>query len=171
MTAATLTASGITLSSLGQSERGVSAAATDLAARMKGLIVQLHEPLSLGGGYQSALAELEEVASEAGSHDWDGHGAIPISARAVEHAIRLLAALPTNIPAPEIAADPDGEISLDWYRSPDWVVSISVGATGELSYAARFGRGRVRGIEEGMNELPAPVLGQIERFLTGATAR
>jgi hypothetical protein len=171
MTAATLTASGITPISLGQSERGLSPAATDLATRMKGVFAQFREPLSLGGGYQSALAELEEVASEAGIRDWDGHGAIPVSAMAVEHTIRLLSALPTNIPAPEIAADPDGEISLDWYRSPDWVVSISVGARGELSFAARFGRSRVRGIEEGMNGLPAPVLGQIERFLTGATPR
>lgn len=167
MTAATMTASGITRIPAGRPDRGLSQAADELADRMVGLVSALREPLSLGGGYREAISSLNEVAEGAADADWDGYGAVPVNASALDHAARLIGVLPTNLPVPEVGADPDGEISLEWFRDADWVFSVSVGARGQLSYAGRFGRSRVRGIEEGTDEFPAPLLGHLDRFVAG----
>lgn len=167
MTAASMTASGIGRVSVGRPDRGMSSTANDLALRMRGLIASLREPMSLGAGYKEAMLSLNEVAKEAAEPDWDGYGAVPVAGNAVEYARRVLESLPTTYPPPEVDADPDGEISLEWYRDRDWVFSISVGARGSLAYAGRFGRSRVRGIEEGADEIPTPLLGHLDRFLTG----
>lgn len=169
MTSASLAASGIGSLPLQPPERGVSRAAADLAQRISSLAVSLREPLSLGGDYRAALAALKDAAAEAAAGDWDGYGAAAVSPGAVRNAEILLAALPTRIPAPEVSIDPDGEVALEWHRAPDWVLSLSIGPRGSVAYAARFGRSRVRGLEEGADGIPADVLAHLHRLFTGVS--
>lgn len=168
MTAATLTSTGIGSMAFRPGSTGLSGAAVDLAHRLGGHLSNLREPLSLGGQYAEALNSLADLAREAAQPDWDGHGAAAIQMGSVQHARKLVRALPTNFPAPEVAADPDGEVSVEWYRSPNWVFSISVGQEGTLTYAGRFGRvNRVRGIEEGMtDELPSKIMVYLDHLLS-----
>ncbi len=67
---------------------------------------------------------------------------------------------------PGVSIDPDGEVSLEWYREPRRVFSVSVGANGELNYAGLFGGSRVHGVEihtiEG-EEIPSAIRAGIQR--------
>src|SRR4051812_42803783 len=65
------------------------------------------------------LWTLARVKQEASEPDWDGYGAAPVSDQTYERARVFLACLPVNVPTPDIAADPDGEISFEWSRSPN----------------------------------------------------
>ena len=47
----------------------------------------------------------------------------------------MLAVLPDGVPMPELCYDPDGETSMDWMRTGNNVVSVSVSARGKLACA------------------------------------
>ena len=63
------------------------------------------------------------------------------------------------------AMDPDGEVSLEWYRGPRRVFSISIGSNDELTYAGIFGASKARGVEPFSFEIPHAVLDNLRRLL------
>ena len=71
---------------------------------------------------------------------------------------------PPDLPAPDFAVDPDGEVSLEWYGSPKNVFSLSVGAIGRLSFAGSFGDELVKGAVYFTNEFPPEIIGYIQRI-------
>jgi hypothetical protein len=62
-----------------------------------------------------------------------------ISEGALEDISRFTEMLPPDIPAPDVSLDPDGDISLEWYKNPTCVFSISFRGGGLLFYAGLFG--------------------------------
>jgi hypothetical protein len=52
---------------------------------------------------------------------------------------RFLFALPTDLAAPELSLDPDGEIAFDWAAERGRNFSVSLGSTGRLSFAGKLG--------------------------------
>lgn len=86
-------------------------------------------------GFQSLAAQAESCAKPG----WDGHGAEPVTLDACRCAYRFVEGLPPGIPMPSVGAEPDGHLTLEWYRSPSRVLSVSVGPAGELNYAALLG--------------------------------
>jgi hypothetical protein len=77
---------------------------------------------------------------------------------------RFAELLPKSQPIPEVAADPDGEISFDWFGRSGGMFSVSVDATGRLAYAGRFGeKSKVHGVEQLSSLCPPEVLRGIER--------
>lgn len=87
-----------------------------------------------GQRYFSALFELVELFAEARAEQ-DGER---VDARAFVRARDLLDALPHGFAVPEVALDPDGEIALDWIRADRTMVSLSIGSSGDPSYAANL---------------------------------
>lgn len=77
-----------------------------------------HEPAS---SKQAAYNELDEVYKDCRSPHWDAHGAEPVKVETVENAHRLLEALPPGYPLPTVGAEPDGHVTLEWYRATDWL--------------------------------------------------
>lgn len=76
---------------------------------------------------------------------------------------RFLQALPPSIPEPEVSADPDGDIALDWIKSRDRMFSVSIRANGDIHFAGVFGRAKVHGADTFDDEVPAVVLQAIDR--------
>jgi hypothetical protein len=72
-------------------------------------------------------------------------------------------ALPDNIPLPEFTPEPDGSISLDWIRSRNRVVSLSIGQSNRLAYAWLDGADRGHTVVhfDGQN-VPSRVLNDIK---------
>ena len=93
------------------------------------------------------IQQLAEVFNECSIKGWDGEQAIPISKEVLIWTIKILRSFPLGIEPPEIGAEPDGAISLEWYRSPDRVISISVNPDGCLYYAAIIGIKRRKGMD------------------------
>jgi hypothetical protein len=81
-------------------------------------------------------------------------------------ALQFLDALPISLPAPEVALDPDGEVSFDWWFAPNAQFSISVGATGNLTYAGIIGPGVKRhGVEPFEKAIPQILLDTLDQLV------
>ena len=126
-----------TLISIGAiSTRGSSAAARFVAAQTEQGRRRLQESYSLGLRGKGVFDDLCRNFEERRVANWDGYGAEPVSEEAYRIAYRFLEALPIGTPAPAIGAEPDGHVTLEWYRSPRRTLSVSVSPEGELHYAA-----------------------------------
>jgi len=106
----------------------------------------LQESNALGSAAEGIFQQLLEVFEECSSEGWDGEQAKPISVEVLQYAIRFLNSF-LGIKAPEVGAEPDGAITLEWYRSPNKVVSISINPDGWVYWAALIGTSRRHGAD------------------------
>ena len=111
-----------------------------------------------------SLRRLAEAAIEAQEPDWNGYGAQPVDHLAVTRARAFLGALPVDVPLPEISIDPDGEVAIEWTGGRGLRYSISIGATGRITYAGIFGGASVRGEEDANEGIAGAVLGNLRRL-------
>lgn len=72
------------------------------------------------------LTALWDISRTANAGDWDGEGAKAIRPETVTAAIQLVCALPEGLQPPEIAPEPTGEISFEWYRDVRHVAVLTV---------------------------------------------
>ena len=102
--------------------------------------------------------DLDKLKNECCTENWDGYGAAPILPETIEQAKRLIEALPANVSAPTVGAEPDGHVTLEWHRSQQLTFSVSVTPDGELHYAALFGKRKMYGTEPFTDDIPAILL-------------
>jgi len=107
---------------------------------------------------QTLLADLAALASETAIAGWDGYNASPVQRATFLQVRSFIDALPLHIASPTLAADPDGDITLEWYTDTAHVLSISISSRGEMNYAARVGLKRVWGSEPFIDEVPAMLI-------------
>lgn len=118
--------------------RGSSAVSSEARAvrdAVCAVVEQAERSQALFGDKAAAISQLRTLANECGEPSWDGDDACPLNPMAVFLAETFVRALPTSIPLPEFAAEPDGAISLDWIQSRNCLFSISVGSNHRLAYA------------------------------------
>lgn len=60
---------------------------------------------------------------------------VPISEMTLAVAIEFATAMPASWPSPELAIDPDGGISLDWFSSRHRQLSVSIGERRRMAFA------------------------------------
>lgn len=149
---------------------GTSSSARWLSERREEIRKHLLTSFVVSRTTGSALSELNEVRVEAAEAGWDGHGARPISFDAYLYARRFLEALPTTAPSPEVSADPDGEISLDWVFGPRKALTLSIGSNGRCSYAWIRGKQKSRGTEWLDDEVPTNILDALAQLVRDAQA-
>jgi hypothetical protein len=145
---------------------GISEEASVMSCHLEEIFDELIGSLALGAAYAAAVEDLSEVIEESSSSDWDGYGARPVGSPTCFNALRFLRALPWDVPVPEVAAEPDGEISFEWYRGSRSVFSVSVGPGRRLTYAGIFGSNEAHGTEHFFDELPKTILGNLQRLLS-----
>ena len=109
-------------------------------------------------GNHPVFEELREVWQECRKPGWDGHGATPVERAALEAAYRLLDMLPLGFPRPSISAQPDGLLTLEWYRTPTRNFSISIDPIGCIHYAGLFGADEHYGTVAFFDGLPERIL-------------
>lgn len=114
---------------------------------------------------ENSIKCLKEVFTETCEEDWDGEGARAVDYSTFEKASEFIHFLPDTLPEPEISADPDGEISIDWYGRGNNVFSISINKSGKLSYAALYGRKSFHGVEYFNCEIPNKLLIDIKNVI------
>lgn len=103
------------------------------------------------------LNELDDLLAEASLPGWDGHSGKPLDIAAYDFARMLIRALPTTAPLPEVSADPDGEVSLDWSFGYRRALTVSVGPTGRCAYAWVLGQETNRGTAWIDDEIPESI--------------
>ncbi len=146
---------------------GVSSDALTLESIISGTWRRLADSIAVRCTAESAIAELRRVQAVTSTRNWDGYGALPLDARAVDQAVRFFRALPTTAPVPEVSADPDGEVELMWHVDAKKTFSVSVGPSGRLTYAALLGDAQSYGTEWLSNEIPQSILNNLSRVLDG----
>jgi len=119
----------------------------------------------LGERYDRAMEALRDAYEEALTSGWDGYRARPVDSFSYIHALSFVSALPSTVPLPEVAVDPDGEVEFEWFRSPRWLFTVSVGRSGNLSYAGLFGGNKVHGVEQFSEGLPEAIVQNLRRIL------
>ncbi|HEY2786118.1 MAG TPA: hypothetical protein VGJ05_14210 [Fimbriiglobus sp.] len=90
-------------------------------------------------GHREALEELSDVWDECRKTGWDGYGALPVEQDTLRMAYTLVESLPLGFPRPSIGAEPDGQLTLEWRKTPRRILSVSVDPDGYLHYAGLFG--------------------------------
>ncbi len=125
-----------------------------------------HEHLeqSVVFGKKLAYNELIELWDECKNNDWDGYDAFAVQEATFNFAWNFIDALPLGYPLPSFGAEPDGHITLEWYRHPRWIFSVSVSPEGYLYYAALFGDSIVKGEETFLGEIPTIILDLVEKI-------
>ena len=136
---------------------GESTAAQLVGNRLEEYAVHLHSSAAIGVG-NVIREELADVWKDCHAHGWDGYGSAAVSWEVYKQAERLLYALPLGIPTPSVGAEPDGHITLEWYRGPRCTLSVSVSPDGVLHYAALIGSAKAMGSEPFLGEVPKRIL-------------
>jgi hypothetical protein len=116
-----------------------------------------------GSGAKGALEELFSVSEDCCAPNWDGYGAEPMSHESFVQAYRFLEALPLEMQPSSVVAEPDGHIALEWYKSPQRILSVSITPNGDLHYAAINGRSKTHGTEDFLGDVPEVIIGLINR--------
>jgi hypothetical protein len=150
-----------------QSAPAQSNTASELGNRLRKLVLvaTTHARNTATDWRTLTRALIEEISLQCQSPGWDGYGAEPISLSAKAGAQRLVDSLPYWLSAPDAIPDPDGEIALSWDLGPGHVFTVSVGATGVLSYAGLLGDGVKRhGMEPYKATVPKTILDAIEEL-------
>ena len=71
---------------------------------------------------------------------------VGVSEEVKDTSIRFIQNLPLGFPQPEVSAEPDGHINLEWYRNPRRVISVSIAPNNRLHWAALIGTESSRGV-------------------------
>jgi len=139
--------------------RGESKAARYSGSMLKGIFKDLRKlSASLDAGYGSTVSELQELQAECSLQDWDAYGANPLNPTSYNLAQGFLENLPLGMSAPSAAVEPDGQVSLEWYQSPEHIVSISFDPNNMIHYASIIGSRKASGSEPFIGNIPRVIL-------------
>jgi hypothetical protein len=61
------------------------------------------------------------------------------------NALKFIEQLSVSFPKPEISIESDGEIAFDWITKSNGYLSVSIGANGQINYAAIVGSNKYHG--------------------------
>ena len=118
----------------------------------------------LGYAFEALKCELSEIYEETRVFGWDGMTAAPIEELAVTKAFEFIDTFPRDIPMPELAPGPDGNIHFEWYFGPRRVITVCVSIDAELSFASLDGAKRLNGAEPFVGEFPFRLAELIEHY-------
>jgi hypothetical protein len=110
------------------------------------------------------LDELDALSNEASQKGWDGYSAEPMGSESYIFAKAFIKALPTEAPVPELSADTDGEVALDWSFGPRRALTVSIGPTGRCTFAWVLGKRSNRGTDWIEDEIPASIASALRQL-------
>lgn len=131
--------------------------------RQTNQIQRQHFDDSAALGRLQAYSDLFAKYQECQNPNWDGDGAFPVESTAFWNTYQLIESLPLGCPPPAIGVEPDGHLTLEWYRHPRWILSVSVSPERILYYASLFGSSEIKGAEKFFDQVPPTILDLIQR--------
>lgn len=163
MTTATICRSGINFNAH-MGSKAVSGDYQIIEQRITEAVRHLRSAISIGQKLKDSVSKLQDIQEESCVDDWDGYEGKAVSVAALQDAEIFLTLLPSTIPEPEISAEPDGEISLEWIKNRRNILSLSFGGNNNISYAGVFGASEVYGKEQFLDLIPAAIMDSLKRL-------
>ncbi len=118
--------------------------------------------VALFGPRASLIDRLWRLYNDCSEEGWDGYDASPMSIAAAHLALELIRALPADVPLPDLTAENDGAIALDWFCGSGHL-SVSANGTERLAFAWLNGACSGSGVELFRNgRWPNRLLNEIE---------
>lgn len=143
---------------------GISEDAGRWEAQENSIQQNMSRATSLNG--QEMEQDLILLFQQHSNDNWDGYGAKPVTLENLLAAINFWRTLPTTVPRPELAVDPDGAIVFEWYRRPRKVFSVAVEKDNRVTYAGLFDSSKESGTDYFDQDLPETIFLQIQRVLS-----
>lgn len=129
------------LSALVPIQSGVSDAAIEISKILKRTAVELIRSATGQARIVDPLSSLDRLFEECSEENWDGEGAAAIPYQAFEEAERLVYALPSFVPSPDVLPEPIGAVAFEWYRNQHCIYVLSVRGNHSVEFAGLFGPG------------------------------
>ncbi len=148
--------------SLISSKNGLSEVAYFIEKRIEKCWEHFDKSIAIAGSQQDTLNEIDEVFRECKEPNWDGYHALPIAVETYEAACCFVRVLQSNLLPSDVSAEPDGEISLEWFRGPKRVFSLSVGPKHRVSFAGIDGSDEWYGASTFHDKIPNRVFESIQ---------
>lgn len=123
------------------------------------------EPLASEQKRLEAIDTIINLPQRYREKNWDGLDAAPIPETAFQEARTFLRKLPPSITMPEVIAEPDGYLGLEWYANKWLLYVVSFNGTGVLSCSGLIGSERSYGPRYMDEGIPAGVLRNIAKVL------
>ncbi len=145
---------------------GFSNDSQKLIKNIKKQIREICEAITISRPLEKTFGTLKDIylVSKCSEANWDGYGAHPVTSDAFGEAWKLIQLLPSFIPAPEITAEPAGEIGLEWRKGRRLVFVVSVSGKQTITYAGLFGDNETHGSEYFGESLPSIILENLKRL-------
>ena len=109
---------------------------------------------------------LADALIEGTSAEWLADENQEVQASTIMLAKCFLESLPAGFQNPSIAPEPDGDISIEWYREKRRVLTASINAIGTIEWAALFGSEDPRGTVQFSGRTPDTILFHLTRILS-----
>jgi hypothetical protein len=149
---------------VGDSTAGTSDSSFLLKRQMDEIYKNLRDAPCLSDGRDNVLEDVMILAKSCAEAGWDGYEAEAVNRRTLRNAQAFIEALPQGIAMPTVGAEPDGHLTLEWYRDPNWVLSVSISPDKNLYYAAMLGPANTHGAEPFLDQVPRSLLLLIDRL-------
>jgi len=144
--------------------RGQGEVAQTIRKSFRAIWETLQQSISLGQQANGTVDRLVDVYLSCASRNWDGYGAEPVTMNTTAIAYLFLQALPLGSSSPDVGADPDGDITLEWYKGPTHLLSLSIAPDMKVHFAATLGERTAFGAEPFDGTIiPAPIRDLIAR--------
>lgn len=160
-----------TLSSSGREGSAISGESKVVRRAVADVMHSAEQSQSLFGSKAVAISQVWALVNECAEPGWDGADAEAVNLLAAFAAQDFVRTLPAGVPPPEVVADPDGAISLDWIHSRNRSFSVSVGVGARLAYAWLDGSDRGHGVARFDGErIPSRILDGIGEIVKHGNA-
>ena len=148
---------------------GISGDSKTIAEIIRGIIES--DPVNLGFGvagrseaWKTAYLDIQSILNDCAHDNWDGFGASRIMRKTVKLTKKFLEIMPNYLLPPEVSAEPDGHINLEWYTDRNHVFEISIDKDGYLYYAGRLFGEKFSGTEMLGDVFPDKLESNIRNF-------
>ena len=102
---------------------------------------------------------------DAAAENWDGEGAPSISLRTFIRACRFMVALPDGTPTPDVDPSPRGSLLFEWHTAPRRRLTVGVGPSDDLAFAAMLGGLQFHGTTPFDGSRPPAVVDLVHRVV------
>jgi len=123
-----------------------------------------HSRSYTGNRRWQVVSELWRLFEECHTDGWDEYGAKGVAVEAFKVGLEFVEKLPLFVDNPEVGADPDGDVSFEWFKSDDTVLTLSINSERKIAYAGAFGQERPRGIENFGSDIPSAIRVYLSKY-------